>query len=142
MAIDFKQFEKDMDDWVNSSEGQEYFNRVREKEIHLQKRFNRFEEWLKHNDFDDIFYRILLKHGSDYQEKCYHNGYEPMPNNVLSFVIEYITRKYDKIIVPELNCKFPNDIWFFKGYYIQMIYGQGVITKIYTKKDLREILSI
>jgi hypothetical protein len=142
MAIDFKTFERDIDDWVRSSDGQEYFNGVKETEIHLLKRFRRFEEWLKHNDFKDVFYRILLKHGSDYREKCYHNGYEPMPNNVLSFILEYVTRNYDVVLIPELDCDFQNNIWVFSEYYIQMIYGQGVITKIYTKKDLREILSI
>jgi len=142
MSIDIKKFEKDIDEWVGSSQGQEYFNRQNEKRIQLLKRFNRFEEWLKHNDFDNLLYRIILKHDDNYREKCWHNGYEPMPNNVLEFVIEYVTNRCEKIVITELNCEFPNDIWLFNGYYIQMIYGQGVITRIYNKKDLKLMLQV
>lgn len=142
MSIDIKKFEKDFDEWIGSSQGQEYFNRQNEKRIQQLKRFNRFEEWLKHNDFDNLLYRIILKHDDNYCEKCWHNGYEPMPNNVLEFVIEYVTNRCEKIVITELNCEFPNDIWLFNGYYIQMIYGQGVITRIYNKKDLRLMLQV
>jgi len=35
-----------------------------------------------------------------------------------------------------------NEIWFYKGYYFQMIWSQGVITKIYNKDDMKQLLCL
>ncbi len=141
MSLDLKEMEKAMNDSVNSDEGKAYFENERIKEEILESRYARFEKWLETNSFDTLLYRLILIHtSSDYCDKCYHNGYLPMPNNVLEFIISYITHRYSPIKVKELKCKFSNEVWFFKGYYFQMIYGQGVITKIINKADMRELL--
>jgi hypothetical protein len=126
--------------FVNSDEGKAYFEKDRKKDELQKLRYQRFEKWLETNDFDKLLYKQILIHNDDYCTKCYHNGYEPMPNNVLSFIIDYISHNYESIIVNDLDCDFSNDIWFFKGYYFQQIYGQGVITKIFNKEDMRELL--
>ena len=105
-------------------------------------RFRRFEDWLKNNDFDKLLYRLILEHGEEWREKCWYDGFEVSPNNKLSFVIQYITENHAPVKVNELDCVFANSIWQFKGYYFQMIWGQGVITKIFNKDDLRELLTI
>lgn len=104
--------------------------------------YERFEKYLETHDFDELIYRLILEHNDDYREKCYHNGYEPYPNNKLSFIIEYIKNNTKPIEIKGIKCEFPNTIWEFKGYYFQLIYGQGVITNIYNKDDNRLILQI
>lgn len=132
----------DIKNWFNTAEGQAFI--LREEEIYnnQKNRFNYFEKWLKSNDFDNLLYRIINKHNNEYREKCWHNGHEAKPNNVLEFIIDYIYDRCNITNVPELNCEFDNKIWLFKEYYFQLIYGQSTILKIFTKKDLREIFSI
>jgi hypothetical protein len=103
-------------------------------------RYSHFEEWLKNNDFDELMYRLILEHNEDYRRKCYDNGCEPYPNNKLAFIIDYIVDHFETINHPEIHKDFPNDIWEFNGYYFQMVYGQGVVTFIYNKEDLRQLL--
>lgn len=133
-----------IDNWFESAECKKYFDELVDANQIREQRFRRLEKWIETNDFDKLMYRLILEHGDDYIENCYHNGYEPYPNNKLSFLISYITK--DDIPHPldikELYCDFPNNIWEFKGYYIQFIYGQGTIIRIYNKDDLRLLLQL
>ena len=140
--MDLDKLKKDIEEWFESDKGKASIEKEKEKNDLLLKRYLRFEEWLKHNDFDQLMYKLIHKHGEDYREKCYHNGFEPYPNNVLYFIINYIRENYDEIDVSQLNCEFPNYIWFFKGYYFQLICGQGCYYRIYNKEDMRMILQI
>jgi len=128
--------------WAESEAGEAYFQGLRDKQALQEARYLRFEKWLEDNDFDKLIYRLILEHDDDYIDKCYHNGYMPMPNNKLGFVIDYVFENLASINVTELDCDFANDIRFFKGYYFQMIHGQGVITRIYNKDDMRKLLQL
>ncbi len=78
--------------------------------------------------------RLINENGDDWRERCYNKGYQPYPNNKLAFLIDYVVHNYESITVSELECEhFADEIWFFKGYYIQMIWGQGVLTNIFNK---------
>ena len=135
--------EEAISDFVNSDEGKVYFEKERIKNEILNSRYTRFEKWLETNDFDKLLYRLILIHSSDeYRDSCYHNGYMPMPNNLLQFIMDYIVDRYAPIIVNKLDCDFPNVIYFFKGYYFQIIHGQGSICRIYNKTDMRLLLQI
>lgn len=140
--MDLDKYRKDLAEWVESDKGKAYFEKMKQKIIIQQERFKRFEEWLKDADFDRVMYRIILEHGNEYQDKCYHNGFEPHPNRKLSFLINYITENLETVKVKKLDCDFPNDIWLFQDYYFQNIHGQGVITRIYNKEDMRMLLQI
>lgn len=142
MTLNLETVKKKIDEFFESEEGIAYLEKERIKKIIEQERYDRFENWLKHNDFDKLLYKVVLKHDADYVAKCWHNGCEPYPNNVLTFIIDYVINISETVNVQELRCKFSNDIWYFKGYYFQMIYGQGVITRIYNKEDMRLILEI
>ena len=134
--------EKQMDNWFESPAGKEYFKTIAEKQKILNQRHKRFETWLETNDFDKLMYRLILEHGDEYIENCYHNGFQPYPNRKLNFVISYVTRDDvpHPIEVKGLECDFPNEIWVFKGYYFQFIHGQGTIIRIYNKEDMRLLL--
>lgn len=141
MSLDLKKMEEAIREFVNSDEGKAYFEKERIKNKILKNRYVRFENWLETNDFNKLLYRLILIHNSDeYRDNCYHNGYMPMPNNILQFILDYIIDRYAPITVNILDCDFPNEIRFFKGYYFQNIYGQGVIIKIINKVDMRELL--
>lgn len=138
-----EEIKQDIDKWFKSEAGQKYFYDLTEKHKILEQRFLRFEKWLIDHDFDKLMYRLINEHNDDYIEKCYHNGYQPYPNNKLSFVISYVTRNNaHPINVKKLKSDFPNDIWEFKGYYFQLIYGQGTLIRIYNKDDMRLLLQL
>ena len=121
---------------------EKYFQDIAKKQALKEKRYRRFEEWLETNDFDKLMYRLILEHGDEYIDKCYHNGYMPHPNRKLGFVISYVVHNHAPITVSELDCNFANSVHQFKGYYFQHIHGQGTITRIYNKDDLRLLLQL
>jgi len=117
----------------------EYFENLAKKQQIKEGRFLKFTEWLKTNDFDKLLYRLILEHDDTYIENCYHKGYEPYMNNKLSFVFDYAIEHGKEVNVKELDCPFPNVISEFRGYYFQIIWGQGSITAIYNKDDFKRI---
>jgi hypothetical protein len=131
-----------MKEWLESEDAEEYFSKIAEKEALDEKRYRRFEEWLKTNDFDKLMYRLILEHGDEYIDSCYHKGYMPHPNNKLNFLIAYVVDNHESIIVNELDCDFANAVHQFRGYYIQHIHGQGTITRIYNKDDNKLLLQV
>jgi hypothetical protein len=139
--IDFEEFKKKIDEFCESEEGKAYFELEAKKQVLLENRFERFKDWLKTNNFDDLLNKLIARHDENYRTKCYNKGYEPMPNNVLYFIFDYINFNYDIIDVDQPKVDFPNNVWFFKGYYFQIIWGQGSINRIYDK-DFKLILQI
>ena len=128
--------------WLESEDAEKFFEKER-LEVEIQEgRYKRFETWLENNDFDKLMSRLILEHDDSYIKKCYDKGYMPFANRKLAFVIGYVCDNLASINVNELDCDFPNQIWQFRGYYFQHIHGQGTITKIYNKNDLRELLTI
>lgn len=107
-------------------------------------RFNKFTNLLNDGyDFDKLIYRLVLVNGSDeWIEKCYSDGCEPYPTNLLQFVLAYIDHFGTEVKIKELECDFINSILEFNGYYFQEIHGQGLICRIYNKEDLTMMLQI
>jgi len=133
---------KMLEDWAASDAGRAFFERERLRNELKESRFRRFEEYVKTIDFDDLMYRLILEHGDDWCAKCREKGFTEHPNNKLGFLIDYLVHNHESIQVQQLDCPFTNEVWFYKGYYFQMIWGQGVITKIYNKDDMKEILCL
>jgi hypothetical protein len=131
--------------YLDSPEGrkatEEYFGNLAKQQKIKEGRFEKFDEWLRHNDFDKLLYRLILEHNDEYREKCYEKGYEPYMNNKMSFVFDYCCDrgKQLKKIPKELQCVFSQAVYEFRGYYFEIVWGQGSITAIYNKDDLRRI---
>jgi hypothetical protein len=142
MELSLKEFEDKIDQFIDSPEGKAYFEKLNKAVQIVDNRYKRFELWLEKNDFEALMYRLILEHGEDYRENCYHHGYEPMPNNKLAFLIDYISDRFETVDVPEIDSDFNNRIWFFRGYYFQVISGQGMITRIYNKEDMKLVLVV
>jgi hypothetical protein len=134
--------DKSIESFFDSEVGKAFLEKE-SKKIKIKKgRYLRFEEWLKHNDFDKVMYRLILEHDDEYCEKCNHNGFETYPNNKLGFVIDYVVDNIEPINVPELDNDFPNCIWLFNGYYFQITYGQGSVIDIYNEDDKKHLLHV
>jgi hypothetical protein len=118
-----------------------YFENLAKKEAIKKARFDKFDKWLEDNDFDTLLYRLILEHNDEYREKCYDKGYEPYMTNKLSFVFDYCCDRGKKIkkIPKELQCPFAQAVYEFRGYYFEIVWGQGSIEAIYNKDDLRRI---
>jgi hypothetical protein len=143
MSFDYEEMKKALEEFPNTPAGKAYFENIRKKHVIETGRYLRFEEWLKHNDFDKLMYRLIHEHGDDYQEKCMHKGYEPYPNRKLAFLIHYLVHNYEPIEVPEIEPEhFPSTIYFFRGYYFQTICGQGCFHRIYNKEDMKLVLQV
>ena len=139
---DYERLGKLMNDYVNSDEHKAFLIKHKTKKNLKLIRFRRFEKYLETHDFDRLIYRLILEHGQEWREKCHENGFEPYMNNKLKFLIDYVVNNAKSVEVKKIKTNFTNHIWEFKGYYFQMIWGQGVIIKIHNKEDLRELLSI
>jgi hypothetical protein len=134
MSIDYEKMIEAIREFPNTPEGKKYFENMRRINDIKVSRYRRFEEWLKHNDFDALMHRLIHEHNDEYQEKCLHNGYEPYPNCKLAFIIDYLVHNYESIEVPEIEPEhFASTIYFFRGYYIQTICGQGCFHRIWDK---------
>jgi len=132
--------------WLDTDEGKadflKFWNECNGKDEFTQSRYMRFEAWLETNDFDKLMSRLILEHDDDYIDKCYKRGHMPSANNKLSFVIGYVCNNYEPIYVSQLDSDFANETWQFRGYYFQHIHGQGTITRIYNKDDMKMLLQI
>jgi len=141
MGLDYEKMSKMLDDYIASPEGIAYFENKRIIQEIQEGRYKRFETYLLTHDFDKLMYRLILEHGEEWREKCYHNGYEPYPNNKLQFIIEYVTHNLEQIRVAQLENVFNTQIWFFRGYYFRMMHGQGSCFDLYNGDDFRHLLS-
>ena len=123
------------------AQAKEFVRKLAEKEKIKQGRFKKFDEWLETNDFDKFLYRLTLEHDDEYRQKCYEKGYEPHMNNKMSFVFDYACERGKELekIPKELRCPFPQAVYEFRGYYFEIIWGQGSITAIYNKDDMRRV---
>jgi hypothetical protein len=131
--------------YLESPEGKEatkkYFGNLAKKDAIMKSRFEKFDMWLEDNDFDMLLYRLILEHDDDYREKCYHKGYEPFMTNKLQFVFDYVCDRGTQLkkIPKELRCPFAQAVWEFRGYYFEIVWGQGSFTAIYNKDDMKRI---
>lgn len=143
MIPDYEKMAKAIREFPNTPEGKKYFENERKKLEIKRNRYIRFEKYLESHDFDQLMYRLILEHGDDWHEKCWHKGYEVYPNNKLAFIIDYLVHNYEPIEVPEIEPEhFPSTIYFFKGYYFQTICGQGCFHRIYNKDDMKMVLQV
>ena len=127
---------------LDSGELDDYFQEIERKHEILEGRFKKFEKYLKTIDFDTLIYRLVMEHGEEYREKCWADGFEIYPNNKLQFLFDYVMDRVPDVDVPEIESSFMQEIREFKGYYFEAIHGQGVIYRIYNKKDLQIVLQV
>jgi len=131
-----------IEEYENSPEGKTANAWKKYLEEFQEERFQQFEKWLEHNDFDKLIYRLISEHDADYRDSWYERGIEPQPNNKLQFLLDYVDNRCKITNVKKLDCGFNNQIRLFKGYYFQTTHGQGTVTDIYNKKKLQHLLHV
>jgi len=140
-VMDIEKLKAYLDSPEGKAETEKYFSKLAEKQKLKEARYRRFEKWLETNDFDKLMYRLILEHGEEWREKCWHKGYEVYSNNKLSFVTSYVFDNLAPISVPKLENMFPTEIRFFKGYYFRIMHGQGSVFDLYNGDDFKHLLS-
>lgn len=130
-----------INDWYNSEECELHFEYLKIRFELKEKRYKRFEEYIEENDFNVLMERLISEHDIIYKRKWTLMRFKPYLNNKLSFIFDYVTDNYDTVYVKELDSHFMDEVRYFKGFYFQIISGQGTIHRIYNK-DKELILSL
>lgn len=144
MSIDVEKFKKDIEEWYESDAGKAYMEKERKKIAILNGRYMRFQKYLETHDFKDLMNRIISEHDEKWREKCRGKNREVHANNKLKFIIDFIFHNIESTHVPQLenDLHFGTETWLFKGYYFQLMFGQGVATFIYDADDSKCLLSL
>jgi hypothetical protein len=90
MGIDYEGMKKALEEFPETPAGKAYFKNMAIKHEIKLGRYKKFEKYLETHDFDELMYKLILEHGEEWREKCWHNGYEVHPNNKLAFIIDYV----------------------------------------------------
>lgn len=135
-----------MKELLNSEEGKasmkKHFEKLVEKKKIDEGRYRKFEKWLETHDFNILMQRLEKEHDNSWRNNCYNKGYEPYPNNKLAFLINYLVYNHKSVSVPQIESKnFPSESWFFKGYYFNMMFGQGVFTQVFDS-NFKQIIAL
>lgn len=141
MNSKYEEMSKNFVEFLYSAEGVEYLKKQDKKNSIQEGRFRRFETYLETHDFDKLIYRLILEHGEQWREKCWHNGCEVYPNNKLEFIIAYVFNTLEPIRVSQLENVFNTEIRFFRGYYFRIMHGQGSVFDLYNCDDFKHLLS-
>jgi hypothetical protein len=139
-----KELTEETDLFFKSERGVEFIeNLTKKREIQL-KWYECFDNWLKQNDFDNLLLKVILKHDDEYRERCYNKGIEPYPNNILELIFDYVVEHCEplKKVHKAIQSNFYNHVFKFKGYYFQIIMGQGTVYCIWNVDDKELLFSI
>jgi hypothetical protein len=120
---------KEIDEDLNNPNG--YFSILAKKKKLQSKRFDRFEKWLETNDFEELFQKLLKRNGDERTDWCHKKGSEKYPTPMMQFVCNYVVERLEVINNELLDGDFSQGTWFFKGYWFQLLCGQGCFWKIY-----------
>ena len=140
MASNIEDKEKKLWKFFNSEEGKAQLNLWAEKqdikETLQKKRFRRFTFYLKKHNLDSLMVRLIAEHDKTYQDKLYNRGYEPYPNNKLSFVMAYAKKhgKHVDNVKGITGSDFSESCYYYNGYYFLTICGQGCFHRIFNDK--------
>lgn len=116
---------------LDSPASDKYFEDLRIKEELQESRFKKLDTYLETHSFDELLQRLIGEHTEEYRDKCYQRGYEPYPNNKMSFVISYVESRGTQ--TDEIECDFSNSAYVYKEYFFETICGQGCFNRIYNK---------
>ncbi len=140
MSLDYKEMSKKLDKFMKSKEGKKRMNKYAEKLALEQARIDRVGPYLKGKDFDKIIERVVAEHGEDHRDRCYKKGYEPHSNHKATLLLRWIENNYSPIKVPYpkdglgMGGMFTSAVYFVKGYYFELVCGQGCYWRIYNNK--------
>ena len=129
MSLDIEEMKKWAEEDRKNPDG--YLNTLAKKEKLQSKRFDRFEKWLETNDFEELLQRLLKRNGDERTDWCMSRGHMKYPTPMMQFVFDYISDRFEIVNNELLDGDFSQGTWFFKGYWFQLLCGQGCFWKIF-----------
>jgi hypothetical protein len=143
METDFLQKIKEFHE---SPEGKKALQEFAEKIAREHKRKEKAKDYLlslSKYKFDKLVSRLMVQNGEERRDKCYKEGCEPYPTNLMYLLFEAASiggKEYTKTL-DRGDEIFGGGTVKFRGYYFNWIHGQGTITRIFNNKK-EEIFSI
>lgn len=130
--MDFGKFSE----WLDSEEGQksvELFGKKLEAKHQRYERANAYLQRLKKPQFDALLLKEIAKHDEAWKDRCYANGYEPYPSNLLSLLFNVVEEfgKPHKGVLDEFDQSFGGGTRTYRGFYFNWIHGQGTVLRIF-----------
>jgi hypothetical protein len=125
---------KKLDEWFNSPEADEYFEKQRRKEVIHESQLERAHEFFETNDFETIVDRIIDKYSSDeyYERELIKAGREKR-TELFWFLRDYAMRYGRECTNDEYEqhaCMFTGDMYYINGYIFESIHGQGSFVRV------------
>lgn len=133
MSFNFEEsleaFEKALDKDLADPNG--YWNTLEKQRKVQDSRFDKFEKWLETNEFEPTFQKLLQKNGEVRSEWCYKKNYQKYGTPLMQFLCEYVSDRTEPKVNEKIDSDFESGLWEFKGYWFQLICGQGCFWRIY-----------
>ena len=138
---------KKLNEYLESPEGklkeEQYFAKLREEKKIAEVRYTKIEKYLENTSFENLIQRLFSEHDESYRDNSYKKGIEPGPNNKMQLLFDYLENRLSTITVPEIESQlhFNTTIYFFKGYYFVIMYGQGC-AYLFFNSDKKRIFTL
>lgn len=129
MSLDLEAFQKALDADLADPNG--YWNTLKKQEEQKQLRYDKFEKWLETNEFEPVFQKLLQRNGDERSEWCYKNGYEKYGTPLMQFLCDYVSHRTEQKENDKIDGDFQAGLWYFKGYWFELVCGQGCFWAIY-----------
>jgi hypothetical protein len=114
----------------------DHFKKLIQKDEIYETQLDRFHKFLETNSLEKIVNKVCLKYESDtYKDRWFNKGFEA-PEDLLHFLFDYACkygRKATKKEIHKYGNMFTDDMYYIKGYYFNMMLGQGSCVKVVKK---------
>jgi hypothetical protein len=83
-------------------------------------------------EFNDLVFKLISKHDSNYVISCHKKGYEPCPNILLTKVINYVmVNGEDTKPIDDLTKTFTSELRKYGNFIFALTFGQGACFTLY-----------
>jgi hypothetical protein len=112
-----------------------YLNPIITHDLNKEIRYEKLENFLENYEFDDILYRLILEHNTDYNEKFTHNGKNVELNNKFKFLLSYVIDNTDVVGIKKFKLSENCLVWKYNKYFFQIILTENNIRcRVFTSK--------
>jgi hypothetical protein len=142
MGIDLEKVKQRLKEWEESGEADKWVKKYAEQQDAKDRRSLKLNS-LDDEAFERFMQKVFVDNGEEWKEKCFYNGCEPYPTNLMYLAID-TARLYGEDVSQasaDAGASFPEQVNFYRGYYFSTIYGQGASSSIMTEEQWQEWLS-
>jgi hypothetical protein len=133
---------QELQNFFDSPEGEAYMIKFKAdqevKEARRQNNKTRIKRFYHNQEtFNILMKRICDKHNSAYEDRCYDNGCQPYPMEILNTVhdiAECEGQDYESL--DSFTENFPSQICTFMNWQFAVTHGQGSVLSVYQNREL------